>query len=479
MLFADGVDEVVRRTQHPPPLLPHSSTTVSAESAEETCVSRLNRGVRSSLRRLTSLGVQPFSGSLQLHRFALGNGLQIRIVPDLSAPVISYHTWFRVGSRQEVPGKTGLAHLFEHLMFNETKRLPYGEFDRVIEAAGGETNASTWTDFTQYHAELPASELGLIVGLEAQRMGELLLRDPQVSSEKEVVANERRYRVDDDVEGTAAELLYATAFRKHAYRFPTIGLMEDIEGFTTRDCRAFYRAYYAPNNAVLVIVGEVDLEPALALIQEHYGALRPGKLPPETRIKEPSQRAERAVSLRRQTPAPKLLLGYRSPPISHSDYVVLCVISDVLFGGRSSRLYRQLVRERELVTDLSGTIAPFQEPGLFEMWFSLRTDCEPEQVLALVDASIARLQHELVPEDELRRAANRYELGFLQSLETASGKADQIGFHEAILGDTAAMFTRLRAYRETQPERIREVARQYLQGHQRTRVTVLPSKDES
>ena len=439
---------------------------------------RLNRGVRSPLRRLQSLGPQPFSGSLLLHRFALGNGLQIRIVPDNSAPVISYHTWFRVGSRQERPGKTGLAHLFEHLMFNETKRLPYGEFDRIIEAAGGETNASTWTDFTQYHAELPSSELPLIIDLESQRMSELLLRDPQVRSEKEVVANERRYRVDDDVEGTAAELLYATAFRKHSYRFPTIGLMEDIEGFTTQDCQAFYRAYYAPNNAVLVIVGDVDLEPTLALIQAHYGVLRPGQLPEEKVEREPTQRAERSVSLRRQTPAVKLLLGYRAPPISHKDYVVLCAIGDLLFGGRGSRLYRLLVRERELVSDLSGTVAPFHDPGLFEMWFSLRAGVEADQVLELVDAEIARLCTELAAKEELARAANRYELGFLQSLETAAGKADQIGFHEAILGDTESMFTRLRVYRQLQAETLREVAERYLQPRFRTRVVVAPTGHE-
>ena len=163
--------------------------------------------------------------------------------------MLSYYTWFKVGSRHDRPGKTGLAHLFEHLMFNETSHLPAGAFDRTLEAAGGETNAATWVDWTCYHVTLPSSELGLVVKLEADRMANLVLRDPQVASEKEVVANERRFRVEDDVEGEVSEKLYAMAFHRHPYRQPTVGWMDDIHGFTTEDCRKFYRRYYAPNNA--------------------------------------------------------------------------------------------------------------------------------------------------------------------------------------------------------------------------------------
>ena len=451
-----------------------SSSLPSNSAQHHALVERLNRGV-SKYHRWTNLSPQPFGESLCLHRFRLGNGLEVRIVPDDSAPVLSYHTWYRVGSRHEQPGKTGLAHLFEHLMFNETRRLPYGQFDRMIEAAGGETNASTWTDFTQYHAELPASELSLIVDLEAQRMSELLLRKAQVTSEIEVVANERRYRVDDDVEGQAAELLYATAFRKHPYHHPTIGSMEDILNFTTADCSAFYRAYYAPNNAVVVIVGDVELEHTLKLLQKHYGRIAPGKLPPPPRVREPKQRNERVHVLHRPTPAAKLLLGYHAPAIGDEDFTVLTLISDLLFGGRGSRLFRELVREKELVSDLSGSVAPFCEPGLFELWFSLRVGVKPSAVRGRVDAAIKRLQREAVSQEELSRTANRYELGFLQSLESAAGKADQIGFHEAILGDASLMFTRIATYREITAAQVMDVAQRYLNSTSRTRIEIMPS----
>ena len=459
------------------PSQPLSTEISTAFAHAEACAERANLTITSEQGHVRALGVTGFCGSLLLYRFALGNGLQIRIVPDSSAPVLSYHTWFRVGSRHERPGKTGLAHLFEHLMFNETRRIPYGEFDRRIETAGGETNASTWTDFTQYHAELPSSELPLIIDLEAQRMSELLLREPQVVSEKEVVANERRYRVDDDVEGAAAELLYSVAFTEHSYRFPTIGLMEDIEGFTTADCEAFYRTYYAPNNAVLVIVGDVELQRTLQLIQQHYGALGAADIPAAQVVVEPPQVGERYQELTRETPTPKLLLGYWAPEITHPDHIVLSLICDLLCSGRGSRLYRKLLREQEFVSDLSASVTPFVEPGLMECWFSLRAGVETEQVLAVVDEAIRELQTEPPSPAELERAANRYELGLLQSLETASGKADQIGFHDAIVGDAGAMFARLQAYRNTTPEDVSRVATQYLQPASRTRIVIAPAGD--
>ena len=190
--------------------------------------------------------------------FAWATGLTVLTLVDRSAPTVSYHTWFRVGSRHERPGKTGLAHLFEHLMFNETRNHPPGDFDRLMERAGAEANAATWTDWTYYYENAPRGALPLLIELEADRMGNLVLRGPQVSSEKEVVVNERKMRVDDDAEGKALELLYRSAFRRHPYRWPTIGWMEDIRAFTVEDCREFYRKHYAPSNATIVIAGDFN-----------------------------------------------------------------------------------------------------------------------------------------------------------------------------------------------------------------------------
>ena len=234
-------------------------------------------------------------GDREIARYRMANGLKVLLLRDDAAKVVSYHTWFGVGSRHEKPGKTGLAHLFEHLMFNETTNLPAGEFDRTLEAAGGEVNAATWVDWTFYYENVPSSELPLVVRLEAERMQNLVLREPQVASEKEVVANERRYRVDDDVEGAVNEILYKTAFTRHPYHWPTIGWMADIEGFTTEDCEKFYAAYYAPNNAVVVAAGDLDEQALLAELQLRYGSIARGQMPTHLFEPEPQQEEERVV----------------------------------------------------------------------------------------------------------------------------------------------------------------------------------------
>lgn len=407
-------------------------------------------------------------------RFALGNGLTILLLVDRNAPVLSFHTWYRVGSKHETPGKTGLAHLFEHLMFNETKHVPRGQLDRLIESAGGETNAATWVDWTHYQSELPASELPLIVRLEADRMQHLVLRKPQVESEKEVVANERRYRVDDDIEGQVGELLYATVFKKHPYGWPTIGWMQDIEAFTPEDCALFYRTYYAPNNATIVVTGDVDPEEVLSLIQKHYGKIPAARIPRFKPAVEPPQRSERSVELQRPTPAAKLAIAYRGPSFRDKDFPALALASEVLFGGRSSRLFSRMVRDEEIATDLHGSLAPFSDAGLYEIWVSLRAGRELPEALAVIDEELQRLCKQGVTATELLKVKNRMELGFLQGMETAAGKAEQLGFFEVVYGDASALFGRLSTLRAITPQDVKRVANKYFDSKRRTRVAVLP-----
>ncbi|HEX7604301.1 MAG TPA: pitrilysin family protein, partial [Polyangiaceae bacterium] len=265
----------------------------STLAAEQTPVGRfaailaeLNHG-QPTLARLAHEATVPFGPSMVVERFAMGNGLRILMLEDHTAPVVCLQTWFGVGSRHEHAGKTGIAHLFEHLMFGETEGRPHGAFDRLLEEAGAETNAATFLDWTYYHMNLPKDALELAVKLEAERMSRLVLREPQVASEKEVVANERRQRVDDDVDGAVSELLYKEAFREHGYGWPTIGWMQDIQGFTPEDCMQFYKTYYAPNNATLVAVGDVEPRDLLRHVQAGYGAFEPATIPPEDVRPEP------------------------------------------------------------------------------------------------------------------------------------------------------------------------------------------------
>lgn len=415
----------------------------------------------------------------EVHRYALANGLTVLALVDKSAPVVAYHTWFAVGSRHERPGKTGLAHLFEHLMFNEAEGLRAGQFDRKLEEAGAETNAATWLDWTYYHEAIPKDALGLVVKLEAARMARLVLRAPQVASEKEVVANERRYRVDDDVDGTMSEALYATAFRAHPYHWPTIGWMKDIVGFTPEDCEAFYRTYYAPNNATIVVVGDFDPARALARIVASYGALPRAELPPEDTHPEPPQLEERRVEMTKPTPTDKVIVGYRGPALGDPEHAPLTVLGEILLGGRASRLYRELVIEKEIVTEARAWASTFRDPGLFEVSAVMRQGHGADELVAALDRAAEALSRDVPSDAEVARAKARLELGTLQTLDTASGKAEQIGFFETVLGDPAGVARRLDAIRRVRSGDVRRVARGFLSPASRTIVVAHPDAPEA
>lgn len=438
---------------------------------------RLNRRVRAKSARVAYEGDLPFGERLAVARYRLGNGLRVLFLEHHAAPVVSYHTWFRVGSRHEEPGKTGLAHFFEHMMFNETESLPQGEFDRLIDGAGGESNAATWIDWTYYYESLPAEELPLAIRLESERMHALVVRAPQVQSEREVVMNERRMSVEDDVYGAASEALHALAFgREHPHGWPTIGWMEDIEGYRVRDCRSFYRTWYAPNNATVVIAGDVSPEDALARIQEAYGGIAPSKLPARPAPRPSRQRTERRARFGWPTPSEKLCLAWHAPPHVAYDSAVLEVIDELLGGGRSARLRRRLVEELELVAELRAGVSGLRHGGLFEMWISMREGKPAAEALSVVDEEIARISRERVPDAELEKIKNRIELFFLSEIETVGGKASQIGFGDVVADDPAHAFARLAELRRVSSEDVQRVASALLRPSRRSVVHVLPAE---
>ena len=414
----------------------------------------------------------PFGARLRVERFGFKNGMELLACEDRSAPVVAFHTFYKVGSRHEREGKTGLAHLFEHLMFNEVEGRAPGEFDRKLEEAGAESNASTWLDWTHYNIAVPKEKLGLVIGLEAERMSRLVLRDPQVTSEKEVVANERRYRVDDDVEGSVSELLWATAFTRHAYRWPTIGWMKDIEGFTTGDCEEFYATYYSPNNAILVVVGDFVESTLLEKVSRAYGNIAPSTLPVENYQAEPPQTDERRTEVTKPTPTEKIAIGYHGPALGDFDHLALSLLSDVLFTGRASRVHQKLVRELEIASDVRAFVGPFRDPGLVELFASAREGHKAEELLAAIDSELARARNEAVSDEEIERARARTELGLLASLETVDGKATTLGFYETVLGRPAAAFERLDALRRIGPSDLLRAARRFYDERARSIVLV-------
>ena len=422
----------------------------------------------------------PFgAGGLTARLHRLDNGLQVILVRDPSAPVFAYQTWFAVGSRHEREGITGIAHLFEHLMFNQTEHLQPGEFDRKLETAGGDTNAATWVDWTYYRDNLPRAELALAVELEADRMAHLTLGETQVESEREVVANERRFRVEDDVDGFLSEELYKAAFTVHPYHWPTIGWMRDIESISIDDCRAFYRTYYAPNNATVVLVGDVDEDEALALIASRYGQIPAATLPAEAVTAEPEQRQERRLSWSKPVTADKLRIGYKAPPIGHADYAALEVLSEILFGGNSSRLHRRLVVDSEIAASTHAATAPFRDPGLFEISVGMQRGHAAAEAEAMIYEELERIGSQPLEAHELDTAKTRLLTHFWRELRPQAGKAEALGHYQTTVGDYRKLFGVADGYRAVGAADVARMVRTYLQPQRRTVVVATPHKERA
>jgi len=400
-------------------------------------------------------------GRHSILREKLDNGLDVLIHADPSSPVTALHHWFKVGSRNERDGKTGLAHLFEHLMFGETENLARGEFDRRIEAVGAHMNAATWLDWTYYHETFLPDHLPMMAELEAERMARLVLGEEQVAREKDVVANERRFRVENSVEGAASELLWKDAFRRHPYHHPTIGWMDDILGFTVEDCRAFFRTYYAPNNCVVVVAGPVDEQRTLDVLRRTHGFMRPQPLPPDDAVAEPEQDGERRNRLSWPTPTPKTCVAWRSPQLLHPDHAALTVLSQVLLGGRSGRLQRRLVHDGEIAADVSGGPGSFRDPSLLELWVDLREGHRHEEALGIIDAELRALAEAPPRPEEIETARNQVLLAFRSALETAAARAERIGFYEATVGDPGAIARRQDELLRVRAEDVSEAVRRY------------------
>jgi zinc protease len=421
-------------------------------------------------------------GALTARKWRLPNGLEVVLLPDPHATSVSFTSWFRVGSRNEneAAGETGLAHLFEHLMFTQTKSMAADEFDRAIEAAGGNANAMTYYDFTAYVDDLPPQELALVARLEADRMTNLDLRKRQVETERDVVVEERLSAVEDSVDGTMDELLYKQAFKSHPYRWPVIGWMKDIKAVTQEKAVAFYRRYYAPNNAVLIVTGKLEPAAALELIARHYGGIPAAEPPPPDRAQpERAPAAEVRTALTRPVPADRLVVGFPAPGLGDRDRAAYDVVGEILAGGPSSRLQRTLIVDKLWASSVRGDLAPTRDPALFAIWVQMTKGNAAEQAeRVIVEATIA-LANEPITAGELGRAIARLETEFWQRLSSSHGRADALGEFETAGGGFQNLFARAAAYQAVTPEDVMRIAKSYLATGARSIVVVRPKSERT
>lgn len=415
---------------------------------------------------------------LAVRRYRLPSGLRLLAAVDRSAPIVAYQTWFGVGSRHELPGRTGMAHLFEHLMFNQTESMAPGDFDRIVEQTGGESNAATWVDWTYYRLSMPARDLELATRLEAERMTRLVLSSESVEAERDVVTNERRERVEDDVDGWMDEQLMATAFTTHPYHWPTIGWMADIRALPMADILAFYRTWYAPNNATLVVVGDFDEAHLLEVVARHYGAIPPATLPTPPALTEPAQDGERVLRARKPIGTDRILLGYKAPGQGDPDWPVLEVVATLLAGSPSARLYRRLVVERELCSSIDAQLTPFRDPSLLRVSAICARGVAAADVLAEIDDVITGLATTPVGAAELAKTKNLVETDFWSSLVDIDGKAEALGHHEVTHGDFRRLSQMAERLAAVSADDIQRVASRSLVRSQRTLVIAEPGDDD-
>jgi predicted Zn-dependent peptidase len=413
----------------------------------------------------------------EIHKIDLANGLRALIVETHDAPVIDVQVWYHVGSKNEVAGKTGFAHLFEHLMFDGTKNLGSNEFSDYIIRSGGTDNAYTTEDTTVFWETVPNNLLPVVLWLEADRMRNLTINEKVFNNERQVVEEERRLRFDNPPYGTVVETLYDHAYTVHPYRHMTIGSMEDLNHAGIQDIQDFYDTYYEPGNATLVIVGDVDWRQAAADVQKYLGPVTEGKgRPPNPIPQEPAQTAERVVRLDMDVALPAVVEGYHMPADGTPDAYPLRLASKILSDGESSRIYTRLIYDKQIAVQAQSSGNFTEDPNLFFVFAIMNEGHSPSEGATQVEAELTELKDKLVSDADLSKAKNQILRDFIISRQTAQSRAEELGYAAVVLKDPELLDTELQRFLDVTPQDIQRVARKYFVPENKTMLEVYPRK---
>jgi predicted Zn-dependent peptidase len=405
----------------------------------------------------------------------LKNGLRVITVEDHTAPVIALSVTYNVGSRNERKGRTGFAHLFEHMMFKGSENVGSGEHFVLVFNNGGNMNGTTNEDRTNYFEALPANQLDLALFLEADRMRSLAITKENLDNQRNAVQEERRLGVDNQPYGKSGEVQQELLYDNFAYKHSVIGSMEDLNAATVEDVSEFFKMYYAPNNAVLVLVGDFKTADALARIKKNFEGIPRQPTPPPVDMTEPEQKAERRATVEDMLArAPQLDLAYKAVPGNTPDFYALQVLAAALGSGQSSRLYQKLVKEKEMVTQVGTFMAERRGPGAFFGFAQLRPGVKMEDVEAAFYDEIERLKKEPVADWELQKAKNTTRRNFINGLQNSLSRAITLGQYTTYYGDPNLINTRLDKVAAVTKEDVQRVANKYLTDTNRTVVITIP-----
>ena len=409
-----------------------------------------------------------------VERYTLDNGLTVILHEDHTVPVVCFWQWYKVGSRNERQGITGLSHFFEHMMFNGSKNCPPKEYDRQLESRGAYSNAFTSHDMTAYYEEGGKESLDKMFELDSDRMRELLMLPEILKSEVEVVREERRFRTDNSVPGMLDEALYSTAFVASPYGWPVVGWMKDLERITRDEMLDYFKTYYAPNNCVLLLVGDFDPKDAKAKIAHWFGSI-PKQAPPAAPVNaEPEQNGEKRVEVRYPSETVSFDVGYKAPSVASDDIWVLDILQNILAGGESSRLHQALVYDQQIALSANAGFRASLEPSLFEVYVEMKPGKSAAEGEKALYAELDRLATEGPTERELQKARNQAESSFIGALKTNNGAGQALGFFEHVHGDYRKFFGAIDKYRAVTAADCRRVAKQVFDPTKRTVATLVP-----
>lgn len=414
---------------------------------------------------------------LPLERHRLANGLAIVLQVDERLPLVAINLWYHVGSKHERPGRTGFAHLFEHMLFQGSAHVGTNDHFRHVQQVGGVANGSTWYDRTNYYETLPAAELELGLWLESDRMGFLLsaLTPEKLENQRSVVMNERRQRVDNQPYGRALETLFTLLFpADHPYHWPVIGWMEDIAAATLDDVHAFCREHYRPDNSVLTLVGAFDPPAALAAVERYFGELAPGGERPRQRWPAAPLTHSRATELLDRVQLPRLYRAAVVPPFGDAQWTAGAVASAALASGKSSLLYHDLVVERRLAQDVSTYLFPTEEAGVLLLVATAKPGVELDRLGEALDAHLAALAHQALHESHLERARNGLLHALHAELEALDRRADLLSGFATFFDDPGGVFREAERYRAVGADEVRQFATAWCGRERWAEVRVLP-----
>lgn len=409
--------------------------------------------------------------------FTLNNGMKFLVAEDNSIPNANMYLFYKVGSRNEHPGITGLSHFFEHMMFNGSKKYGPKMFDQTMEFNGGANNAYTTQNVTVYTDWFPVNAMETIFDLESDRIASLNIDSKMVESERGVVLSERSTGLENSPWRMLSDALNASAFQEHPYHWTVIGYETDIKNWTKEDLEQYFRTYYAPNNCVVVISGNVKVD-EVKRMAEKYMATIPANVPPKpVHLVEPPQTGERRVTIQKEVPSPYLMIGYHTPEATNKDYYSLSILNAVLTSGNSSRLYSELVDKKQLANMVGSDFSESFDPNLFTLYAIAAKGIKESEIESAIYSEIDKIKKDGITENELQKIKNQKLIEFYAQIETINGKSNNIGTYELFFGDYRKMFDAPAEYSKVSIEDVKRVAIQYFNKSNRT-VGILKSNVE-